>query len=132
VISRYQNEGRRLFEVLDRRLSEAEWLADEVFTIADIANWCWATNDLQTSNVPGIREDVYLAGARIERSYGFGPLPGCAAMITLVSHGDTCCIAANVDPAAVTEIDLFAECLSRGFSEVVALHPGSRAPVPLR
>jgi glutathione S-transferase len=42
VISRYQNEGRRLFEVLDRRLSEAEWLAGDVFTIADIANWCWA------------------------------------------------------------------------------------------
>jgi len=42
VISRYQNEGRRLFEVLDRRLSEAEWLAGEAFTIADIANWCWA------------------------------------------------------------------------------------------
>jgi glutathione S-transferase len=42
VISRYQNEGRRLFEVLDRRLSEAEWLAGDAFTIADIANWCWA------------------------------------------------------------------------------------------
>ena len=71
-------------------------------------------------------------GAKIERSYGFGPLPGCAAMITLISHGDTCCIAANVDPAAVTEVDLFAECLSRGFSEVLALQPGSKAPVPLR
>ena len=40
VIDRYQNESRRLFEVLDRRLSESEWLADE-FSIADIANWCW-------------------------------------------------------------------------------------------
>jgi len=27
LTSRYQNEGRRLFEVPDRRLSEAEWLA---------------------------------------------------------------------------------------------------------
>ncbi len=40
AIDRYQNEGRRLFEVLDRRLGESEWLADE-FSIADIANWCW-------------------------------------------------------------------------------------------
>lgn len=40
VIDRYQNECRRLFEVLDTRLSEAEWLADD-FSIADIANWCW-------------------------------------------------------------------------------------------
>lgn len=41
AISRYQNETRRLFEVLDRRLAESEWLADD-YSIADIANWCWA------------------------------------------------------------------------------------------
>ena len=40
AIDRYQNECRRLFEVLERRLSESEWLADD-FSIADIANWCW-------------------------------------------------------------------------------------------
>ena len=40
VIDRYQNEGRRLFEVLDTRLGESEWLADD-YSIADIANWCW-------------------------------------------------------------------------------------------
>lgn len=40
AIERYQNEGRRLFEVLDARLAESEWLADE-YSIADIANWCW-------------------------------------------------------------------------------------------
>lgn len=40
VIDRYQNECRRLFEVLDHRLGESEWLADD-YSIADIANWCW-------------------------------------------------------------------------------------------
>jgi glutathione S-transferase len=40
AISRYQNESRRLFEVLEKRLGESEWLADD-FSIADIANWCW-------------------------------------------------------------------------------------------
>ena len=40
AIDRYQHESRRLFEVLERRLGESEWLADE-FSIADIANWCW-------------------------------------------------------------------------------------------
>lgn len=40
AIDRFQNESRRLFEVLDTRLSESEWLADE-YSIADIANWCW-------------------------------------------------------------------------------------------
>lgn len=40
AIDRYQNESRRLFEVLDQRLAESEWLAKD-FSIADIANWCW-------------------------------------------------------------------------------------------
>jgi GST-like protein len=40
AIDRYQNECRRLFEVLDSRLGESEWLADD-YSIADIANWCW-------------------------------------------------------------------------------------------
>ncbi len=42
AIERYQRESRRLLEVLDARLGEAEYLADE-YSIADIANWCWAT-----------------------------------------------------------------------------------------
>ena len=40
AIDRYQGECRRLFEVLDGRLAENEWLADD-YSIADIANWCW-------------------------------------------------------------------------------------------
>ena len=40
AIDRYQNECRRLFEVLDARLQGREWLADD-YSIADIANWSW-------------------------------------------------------------------------------------------
>lgn len=40
AIARYQNEVRRLYGVLDCRLSDNEWLAGD-FSIADIANWCW-------------------------------------------------------------------------------------------
>jgi glutathione S-transferase len=40
AIARYQNESRRLFEVLNHRLGESEWLAGD-YSIADIANWCW-------------------------------------------------------------------------------------------
>jgi WS/DGAT/MGAT family acyltransferase len=86
------------------------------------------TNDLQASNVPGLRGEMFLAGARIERFYGFGPLPGCAAMISLVTHGETCCIGVNVDPAAVTDPDRFGRCLEAGFMEVLALHPGAKPP----
>ncbi len=80
-------------------------------------------NDLQASNVPGIQEDVFLAGAKIERVYPYAPLPGCAAMITLVSHQDLACIGANLDPAAVTEPERFAACLQAGFEEILALGP---------
>ncbi len=40
VIERYHTETRRLYGVLDTRLSDREFLAGD-FSIADIANWCW-------------------------------------------------------------------------------------------
>ena len=40
VIDRYQNESRRLFEVLDGQLAHSEWLADD-YSLADIANFAW-------------------------------------------------------------------------------------------
>lgn len=102
-----------------------------VAAVSDLLGSLTQSNDLQASNVPGIREDVYLAGARIERMYGFGPLPGCACMATLVTHGSTCCIGVNVDPAAVIDIDRFANCVRAGFEEVLALADGA-AVVELR
>ena len=41
AIDRYQNESRRLLEVLDARLKDHEYLAGD-YSIADIANWSWA------------------------------------------------------------------------------------------
>jgi len=97
--------------------------------LAAIAGRLTKSNDLQASNVPGIREPTYVAGAQIERAFGFGPLPGCATMITLLTHTDRCCIAANMDPAAVTDVPRFRECLAEGFAEVLALADGAEEPV---
>ena len=96
--------------------------------LGSLAGSLTKANDLQASNVPGFREELFIAGARIDRLYGFGPLPGCATMITLVTHGDTCCIAANVDRAAITDTELFGQCLEEGFAEVLALHEGAQPP----
>lgn len=41
AIERYQGEGRRLLQVLDRRLADHEFLAGD-YSIADIANFAWA------------------------------------------------------------------------------------------
>jgi GSH-dependent disulfide-bond oxidoreductase len=38
--TRYKNETRRLYEVLDHRLGEVEFLAGD-YSIADIATWSW-------------------------------------------------------------------------------------------
>lgn len=96
--------------------------------VIKLAGAATASNDLQASNVPGIREDVYLTGAKIERIYGFAPLPGCAAMIAMNSHGSTCCVGANIDAAAITDPALFGRSLAKGFAEVLALSPGATEP----
>jgi len=43
AIDRYQREGRRLLEVLDKRLQHNEYLAGD-YSIADIAHWSWASS----------------------------------------------------------------------------------------
>lgn len=59
AIERYQNECRRLFEVLDHRLGEAEWLAGSEYSVADIANWCWVRtykwSGVSIENLPNLR-----------------------------------------------------------------------------
>ena len=52
AIERYQNEGRRLFEVMETRLKDNEYIADD-YSIADIANWCW----VRTYRWSGIKID---------------------------------------------------------------------------
>jgi GST-like protein len=42
AIARYHKETRRLYEVLDRRLGEAEHLAGD-YSIADVATWPWVS-----------------------------------------------------------------------------------------
>jgi hypothetical protein len=97
--------------------------------IAQLAAPMTKGNDLQASNVPGLPGDLYLAGARIERMYGFGPLPGCAAMVALITHGTVGCVAVNYDAASFTERKLWEQALADGYAEVLALHPGAGKPV---
>jgi len=41
AVNRYTNEAARLYGVLDRRLADREWLAGEMYSIADIACFPW-------------------------------------------------------------------------------------------
>ncbi len=90
-----------------------------------------AGGDVNASNLPGPPIPLYMAGAQIERLFGFGPLAGCAMLVGLISVMGQCCIGINSDPAAVPDPDLLIECLREGFEEVLNLvddHEGVRIP----
>ena len=78
-------------------------------------------SDVQASNVPNYPGDTYIAGAKVLRQYGIGPLPGVAMMVVLISRGGYATVTARYDRAAVAHPELFAQCLRRGFDEVLAL-----------
>jgi diacylglycerol O-acyltransferase / wax synthase len=88
-----------------------------------------ATPDVQASNVPGYTGDTYLAGAKVLRQYGLGPLPGVAMMVVMVSRAGLCTVTARYDLASVTDPALFANCLREGFDEVLELAGRSASPV---
>jgi diacylglycerol O-acyltransferase / wax synthase len=83
--------------------------------------------DVQASNVPVYPGDTFIAGAKILRQYGIGPLPGVAMMVVLISRGGWCTITARYDRASVKNEALFARCLLEGFDEILAL-AGDGAP----
>lgn len=78
-------------------------------------------SDVQASNVPFYPGDTYIAGAKVLRQYGLGPLPGVGMMVVLVSRGGFATVTARYDRAAITHENLFAQCLREGFDEVLAL-----------
>ncbi|CDP88967.1 acyltransferase [Mycolicibacterium farcinogenes] len=84
-------------------------------------------SDVQASNVPVYPGDTFLAGAKILRHYGIGPLPGVAMMVVLISRSGYITVTARYDRAAITDEKLFAQCLLDGFDEVLALGGDGRA-----
>ena len=76
------------------------------------------------SDVPGLREPVYVAGARVLAYYPFGPTIGTALNATLMSYVDDCNIGLNIDRVAVPDADALVEHIKSGFDEVLAsAHP---------
>ena len=80
-----------------------------------------AANDIQISNVPGMRDVVYFAGCEVVQLYPFAPLPGAPAMIALVSHGTRCCIGLNLDTGAITAPDRLMQGMRESFEEILKL-----------
>ncbi|WP_394657701.1 glutathione S-transferase N-terminal domain-containing protein [uncultured Novosphingobium sp.] len=69
AVSRYVTEVRRLYDVLEVRLSNAEWLGGESYSIADMATWPWAAfyadqNGVDLDTLPGVKRWVAAVDAR--------------------------------------------------------------------
>jgi hypothetical protein len=88
--------------------------------------------DLQASNIRGLDRTAYIAGARVERTYAFGAAPGPAVMVTLMSYDGVCCIAVNVNAAAIPDHERFLECAQAGLEEVIALGRSKPERAPTR
>ncbi len=67
AIERYQNESRRLFEVLNNQLQDHEYITGE-YSIADIANWSWASthewSGISIEGLPHLQRWMQLVGER--------------------------------------------------------------------
>ena len=77
--------------------------------------------DAVVTNVPGVADTVYLAGAEVLRQYAFAPPTGAAVNVALVSHRGHACIGVVVDTAAVSDDEGLVADLAAAFDEVVGV-----------
>ena len=68
AIDRYQRESRRLFEVLERELKDHPYIANDEYSIADIALHSWVAgyewSGVSIDGLPGLKRWLDLVGAR--------------------------------------------------------------------
>lgn len=79
--------------------------------------------DITTTNVPGPPFPAWMAGARVDHFYAFGPLAGSAVNIALFTYDGTAHLGITTDPAAIEDPDLFVECMREALNETLALGP---------
>ena len=64
---------------------------------------------------------VWMAGARVDDFYAFGPLAGAAVNVALFTYDGTVHLGIATDRAAVTDPDLFVRCMREALDETLAL-----------
>jgi WS/DGAT/MGAT family acyltransferase len=82
--------------------------------------------DATLTNVPGLSEPHYLAGAAVERIYAFAPTAGAALNVGFMSHLDSACIGTLSDAAAVEQPDLLQRLVIEGMTEVIEVAEATR------
>jgi len=81
--------------------------------------------DVQLTNIPGVGYTAYLAGARVTLISPIGPRPAVAMMAGMMTYEGKACIAMNLDRDVFPDVDLLADCVQRGFAEVLSLAPAA-------
>jgi len=76
--------------------------------------------DATLTNVPGLTEPHYIAGAAVERMFAFAPTGGAALTVSLMSHLGTACIGVVSDVAAVADPDLLTSSIIDGIAALIA------------
>lgn len=87
--------------------------------------------DLVITNVPGLHEERYLAGARVERIYPFAPTAGAAFNVALLSHRGTACFGMVSDTNAVDDADVLHASIAEAIDSTISATE-STEPVPTR
>ena len=77
--------------------------------------------DFATSNLPGFRDETFVAGAKTLHTYPFGPVAGTAFNLTMMSTNDVLDLGVNIDPAAVTEPRLLMSHLQAAYADLLAV-----------
>lgn len=86
AVDRYCNETRRLYEVLNTRLADREFLAGD-YSIADIANWSWVRSHywarVSIEGLPHLERWMAAVAARpgSKRGVEVPPSPGKAELV---------------------------------------------------
>ncbi len=77
--------------------------------------------NLIVTNVPGIMQPRYVAGARITAAYPFAPLaPRCPVSIALYGYEQRLYVGIDADRTALPDLHAFEEMLRAAFTEVIA------------
>jgi diacylglycerol O-acyltransferase len=87
--------------------------------------------DFAATAVPGLRGGRHICGARIERSYPFGPRLGCPMNITAFGNDGRLDVGIAIDPMHFSSPDRLVECVKEAFDDYLEA-AGSVASPPKR
>jgi len=78
-----------------------------------------ATIDFATSNIRGVPFALYVSDSRVQQVITQGPLAGTPCNATAMSTDGSFDVGLFTDPAAITEPELFRDCVRRAFASLL-------------